>query len=94
MEFSFSGANVERDFVEAPSQMLENWVWEEEPLHRMSKHYETGQPIPDELIQNLKKSRKANAGIFNLRQILIGQFDQTLHTQSEVRIFLSKLKSF
>lgn len=79
----FSGANVERDFVEAPSQMLENWVWEEEPLHRMSKHYETGEPIPDELIQNLKKSRKANAGIFNLRQILIGQFDQIIHTQPE-----------
>lgn len=79
----FSGSNVERDFVEAPSQMLENWVWEKEPLHHMSKHYETGQPIPDELIENLKKSKKANAAIFNLRQILIGQFDQIIHTQSE-----------
>ncbi|GAB1605460.1 thimet oligopeptidase-like [Argonauta hians] len=79
----FSGTNTERDFVEAPSQMLENWVWEEEPLRKMSKHYKDGSPIPDELLQNLKKSRKANAGAFNLRQMLIGQFDQTVHTQAE-----------
>lgn len=80
----FSGTAVERDFVEAPSQMLENWVWEKESLRRMSAHHKTGEPIPDSLIDPLIQSRTANAGVFNLRQITLGSFDQLIHTQAEV----------
>lgn len=79
----FSGTNVERDFVEAPSQMLENWCWEKEPLNLMSGHYQTGSPIPDELLDKLIASHKANAGVFNLRQIMLGTFDQKIHTVQE-----------
>ena len=80
----FSGTSVERDFVEAPSQMLENWCWEKDALKRMSAHVETSEPLPDDLIDPLIKSRNANTGIFNKRQILLGTFDQTIHSSDSI----------
>ena len=70
--------------MEAPSQMLENWCWEQESLRRMSAHYQDGSPIPDNLLKSLLASRKANAGVFNLRQILLATFDQSIHTCDKV----------
>jgi thimet oligopeptidase len=84
----FSGTNVETDFLEAPSQMLENWVWEKESLKMMSKHYKDGTPIDEQLLDDLIKSRKAGAGGFNLRQILFGTIDQVFHTNPKVYFLL------
>ena len=52
--------------------MLENWCWEDEPLKMMSEHYLDGSEIPKEILDKLVASRIANAGAFNLRQIILG----------------------
>ena len=79
----FFGTHVERDFVEAPSQMLENWVWEEESLALMSSHYKDKTPLPKDMLENLVKSKNANSGASNLRQIYLATFDQRLHTATD-----------
>ena len=77
---SYAGTSVERDFVECPSQMLENWCWEPTVLKRMSKHVDSGEPLSDDLIAQLIKSRNANEGIGAQRQIAFASFDQKLHS--------------
>ncbi|OMJ24533.1 Thimet oligopeptidase [Smittium culicis] len=78
------GTNVETDFVEAPSQMLENWCWQPEVLQNFGKHYLTGEPIPEQLVHQLIKTKNLGAGLFNLRQIFFGLFDMAIHnTESE-----------
>jgi len=76
----FAGTAVERDFVEAPSQMLENWCWEIEPLKQMSGHYKTKESLPMDMMTSLIKSRHANTGVFYLRQISLASLDLELHT--------------
>ncbi|KAF4322670.1 hypothetical protein BBO99_00002730 [Phytophthora kernoviae] len=79
----FAGTRVERDFVEAPSQMLENWCWENEPLQRLSSHYETGAKLSNELITRLISTKNANTGLLNKRQLLFATFDQTIHSKAK-----------
>ncbi|HLM42587.1 MAG TPA: M3 family metallopeptidase, partial [Myxococcaceae bacterium] len=74
------GMNVSWDFVEAPSQMLENWMWQPSVLKQISSHMETGQPLPDELIAKLLARKHAASGIFWTRQVFLGVYDLTLHT--------------
>ncbi len=75
----FSGTNTERDFVEAPSQIMEHWVWRADVLQRFARHHETGEPIPEELVNQLVAARNLNKGIFQLRQMQYGWWDQELH---------------
>ncbi|EJD34813.1 zincin [Auricularia subglabra TFB-10046 SS5] len=77
----FDGTAVSNDFVEAPSKMLENWCWEPSVLKKMSSHYETKEPLSDELIDKIVKSRFMNIGLTTLRQLAHAKFDIVVHTQ-------------
>jgi len=79
----FHGTSVARDFVEAPSQMLENWCWEPKVLKQMSKHYKTNEPLSDELIDKLVRSRYVNVGLLYLRQLFFAWFDYRVHTDKD-----------
>ncbi|KAM9939686.1 hypothetical protein OXX80_000829 [Metschnikowia pulcherrima] len=76
----FQGTHVPRDFVECPSQMLEFWTWSKNELKKLSGHYQTGEPIPDDLIDKLIKTKHVNTGLSNSRQLHFGLFDMALHT--------------
>lgn len=78
----FHGTAVVEDFVEAPSQMLENWCWTPSQLKRLSHHYQTGKQIPDDLIAKKISAKNVNNAIFNLRQLHFGIYDMVVHTPS------------
>ena len=76
-----AGSAVAQDFVEAPSQMLENWVWDKPMLKLMSGHYkDLAKPLPDDLMDRLISTRDFNKGYFYSRQIMLGLTDMTYHT--------------
>ncbi|HEX4925373.1 MAG TPA: M3 family metallopeptidase, partial [Bdellovibrionales bacterium] len=83
---SLSGTSVAQDFVEAPSQMLENWVWDESILNRISGHYKnTSQKLPSELLKKILAAKDFNQGYFYTRQLFLGLMDFTMHmTQGAV----------
>ncbi|KAF8415787.1 peptidase M3A/M3B, partial [Boletus edulis BED1] len=88
----FHGTAVARDFVEAPSQMLENRCWEAEVLKRMSSHYKTQEPLSDDLIAKIVKSRYVNVGLFYLCQLFFANFDFAVHNNSlDVNMDYTKL---
>lgn len=77
---AFSGTSVSWDFVEAPSQMLERWAWDPQVLKKISKHYKTGEALPDDLIKRMIAAKNFGAGGMYLRQDFFAQYDMTLHT--------------
>ena len=75
----FSGTRTERDFVEAPSQMLEHWVWDREVLASFTRHYETGEPLPGALLDSMLAAKTLSSGIMTVRQLYFAHLDQAYH---------------
>lgn len=82
-----SGTAVAQDFVELPSQIMENWAKEPEMLKMYAKHYETGEPMPDELIEKIKKSAHFNQGFAITEYLAASILDMDYHTMKETKDF-------
>ena len=78
---SLSGTSVSWDFVELPSQVLENWCYEKEALELFAKHYETGEIIPMKYVEKIKESASFHEGMQTLRQLSFGLLDMRWHSQ-------------
>lgn len=81
--YRLSGTAVPRDFVELPSQIMENWAFEPEVLKMYAKHYETGEVIPQELIDKIKKASLFNQGFATVEYLAASYLDMDWHTLSE-----------
>ncbi|MDA0270444.1 MAG: Zn-dependent oligopeptidase [Chloroflexi bacterium] len=75
----FNGTNVERDFVEAPSQMLEHWVWDPAVLRGFTRHVRTGEPLPEDLLGRMVDAKNVASGLHYLRQIYFASLDLSYH---------------
>ena len=89
---SLSGTSVYWDFVELPSQVMENWCYEPEALALFAKHYETGEIIPQEYVEKIKESASFQEGMATLRQISFGLLDMAFHSNNPTEI--SNVKAF
>lgn len=79
---SQSGFATAWDFVEAPSQMLENWAWEHESLKLLTKHYKTGEVVPVDMVEKMRTARLHMIGYDTMRQLSFAIFDFKIHTES------------
>lgn len=82
---SLAGTNVARDFVELPSQIMENWASEPEVLKMYARHYETSEPMPDELIEKIIKARHFNQGFATTEYLAASFLDMDWHTLAEAK---------
>ena len=80
---SMTGTNVARDFVELPSQLMENWAFEPGYLRPFARHWQSGEPIPDALVERLVAARNFHAAYFQVRQLRFGLLDLAWHTLRE-----------
>ena len=81
---SMTGTNVDHDFVELPSQIMENWCYEPEYLNTFAKHYKTGETIPTDLIEKIVASMNYQSAYFHIRQLQFGILDMAWHTLSDI----------
>mgnify|MGYP001047069360 CR=1 FL=1 len=77
----FSGTSVSRDFVEVPSQVLENWVYDKDVLKKISSHYITKEPLGEDIIRKIIEAKNATSGLFYLRQLFFAFLDMVYHTK-------------
>ena len=89
---SLSGTSVFWDFVELPSQMMENWCYEPEALALFAKHYETGEIIPQDYVEKIKESASFLEGMATLRQLSFGLLDMAFHSTNPTNI--TDIKAF
>ena len=81
---SMTGTSVDHDFVELPSQIMENWCYEPEYLNTFAKHYKTGETIPTDLIEKIVLSMNYQSAYFHIRQLQFGILDMAWHTLSDI----------